>query len=203
LKRSDQIKVGITGGIGSGKSIVSRVIEVIGYPVYYSDARAKKLLHEDNDLKEGLIALLGEEIYQSGILNRVEMASRIFADPELRKSVNELIHPVVRSDFDQWSSLQKGSLVFNEAAILFETGAYKRMDLNALITCPVDLRVQRVMRRDNVSKKEVEARIAVQMTDEEKKPLADFVIINDEVQPLIGQVEKMIEGLKINLASQL
>lgn len=131
------------------------------------------------------------------------MARRIFADPALRKSVNELIHPVVRNDFDQWSRLQKSSLVFNEAAILFETGAYKRMDLNTLITCPVDLRIQRVLSRDNISKEEVDSRVAVQMIDQEKELLADFVIVNDEVQPLIDQVEKMIEDLKLNLASQL
>lgn len=195
MKRSDQIKVGITGGIGSGKSTVSRVIEVIGYPVYYSDIRAKELMNQNVKIREGLISLLGIEIYKENELDRKVLADKIFSNDELRNKVNELVHPIVRSDFSDWVIKQDSPIVFNESAILFETGAYQRMDKNTLITSPLELRILRVMKRDNASRNEVEARIAAQMSDSDKIKLADFVVLNDEVHPVIRQIEKILNTI--------
>jgi dephospho-CoA kinase len=196
LKRSDQIKIGITGGIGSGKTTVSRVIESTGYPVYYSDVRAKELMNENSVIRNGLISLFGNEICRSNGLNRKELADKIFSDEELRNKVNELVHPIVRNDFADWADKQDSHIVFNEAAILFETGAYQRMNQNMLITSPLELRILRVMERDNASRHEVEARILAQMSDNDKIKLADYVVLNDEVHPVIKQIEKILNTIR-------
>jgi dephospho-CoA kinase len=187
--------VGLTGGIGSGKSIVARILEAMGFPVYYSDLRAKQLTDTEPSIREGLISLVGPDVYENGSLNRSFLAEKIFNDDSLRVQVNELIHPAVRRDFDQWKNEQEGVLVFNEAAILFETGAYTRFNKNVLITAPVELRIKRVMNRDFTKRMEVESRISKQWPDDKKIPLADFVITNDDRQPLLTQVEKMIKEL--------
>lgn len=189
-------KIGLTGGIGAGKSVVARIILAMGYPVYFSDERAKELTSQHPDIRRELTNLLGKEIYRNGKLDRGKMAALIFEDDTIREGVNKIIHPVVRKDFSDWAVKQGSDLVFNEAAILFETGAYKRFNANVLVTAPMELRLQRVMNRDNVTREEVLRRIDKQWHDDLKRPLADHVILNDERTPLIVQVEQMLEQLK-------
>jgi dephospho-CoA kinase len=185
-------RIGLTGGIGSGKSVVARVLMAMGYPVYFSDERSKFVTENDLEIRKGLVNLFGKEVFNVKGLNRSFLAKQIFNDDTKRLSVNQLIHPKVRADFDHWAEQQNSVIVFNEAAILFETGAYKRFDKNVLVTAPLDVRIGRVLERDKTSKEEVISRISKQWTDEEKIPLADYILVNDGKTPLIGQIEKMI-----------
>ena len=188
-------KIGITGGIGSGKSYVSRIIKSMGFPVYNSDDSAKSLMESNPKIKEGLLLLFGDFIYVKGELNKKKLAELIFESPELREKVNALVHPVVRADFAQWASNQSQEIVFNEAAILFETGAYTNFDATILVIAPAAIRIDRVMKRENCSRALVLKRIQSQWSDEQKSSLADFQIINDSVSPLLIQVEKVLEKI--------
>ncbi|MDG1148044.1 MAG: dephospho-CoA kinase [Crocinitomicaceae bacterium] len=189
------MKVGITGGIGSGKSIVSELIKTMGYRVFNSDAISKQLVNEDPVIVDGLTALFGEEIYCNNQLNKELLAKIIFSDDAARLSVNKLIHPRVRNAFDLFASKQTNGISFNEAAILFETGADKNFDKVILVTSPKALKISRIIYRDNCSKENVEVRMSKQWTDDQKIPLADFVVINDEKMPLISQVEAIVNQL--------
>ena len=189
-------KIGLTGGIGSGKTSIAQILEAMSYPVYYSDLRAKFLSDEHPAIRQGLIDLLGEEAYIDGTLNRVFVSERIFSKPDLRLKVNEIIHPIVRKDFDDWAEQQTSSLIFNEAAILFETGAYQQFDAILLICAPIDIRIQRVMLRDHCSKASVEDRIQSQWTDEQKRSLTKYCVENDGRQPVLIQLEKILSELE-------
>jgi dephospho-CoA kinase len=189
------IKIGLTGGIGSGKSVVAKILSAMGYPVYYSDVRSKFITETDPEIRTGLIYLFGQEVFDEKGLNRSFLAKMIFNDDEKRLAVNQLIHPKVRADFDHWVEQQNSTIVFNEAAILFETGAYKRFDKNVLVSAPTEVKIKRVIKRDNTFREEVLSRMSKQWSDEKKIPLADIVIINDDRSPLIAQVEKMIVEL--------
>ncbi len=167
----------------------------MGYPVYFSDDRSKFLTDTHPAIRQGLTELIGEHIYHGNELDRSALALAIFSNDEMRVKVNQLIHPIVRLDFDCWVEAQTNSLVFNEAAILFETGAAERFDAMVLVTAPEDLRITRVMRRDQCTREDVVNRINHQWTDEQKINLADAVIVNDDVQPLIKQVEHMLTQL--------
>ena len=185
-------RIGITGGIGAGKSLVAEIIKAMGYPVYNSDERAKELTDSNPKIKEGLIHLFGEEIYQNGTLNKFALAQAIFSDESFREKVNALIHPIVREDFNNWALAQNNSLIFNESAILFETGSYKNFDAIILVFAPIKLRIQRIMKRDNCSENEVLKRMNSQFSDEEKYQLTEFRVLNDEQTPLLKQVEQII-----------
>ncbi len=188
-------RIGITGGIGAGKSLVAEIIKAMGYPVYNSDERAKELTDSNPKIKEGLIHLFGEEIYQNGTLNKFALAQAIFSDESLREKVNALIHPIVREDFNLWTLAQNNSLVFNESAILFETGSFKNFDAIILVYAPKELRIKRIMKRDNCSENEVLKKMNSQFSDEEKYQLTEFRVLNDEQTPLLVQVEKIILNL--------
>lgn len=185
-------RIGITGGIGAGKSLVAEIIKAMGYPVYNSDERAKELTESNPKIKEGLIHLFGEEIYQNDTLNKFALAQAIFSDESLREKVNALIHPIVREDFNLWTLAQNNSLVFNESAILFETGSFKNFDAIILVYAPKELRIKRIMKRDNCSENEVLKRMNSQFSDEEKYQLTEFRVLNDEQTPLLVQVEQII-----------
>jgi dephospho-CoA kinase len=189
-------KIGLTGGIGSGKTSIAQILEAMSYPVYYSDLRTKFFSDEHPAIRQGLIDLLGEEAYIDGTLNRVFVSECIFSNPDLRLKVNEIIHPIVRKDFDDWAEQQTSSLIFNEAAILFETGAYQQFDAILLICAPIDIRIQRVMLRDHCSKASVEDRIQSQWTDEKKRSLTKYCVENDGRQPVLIQLEKILSGLE-------
>ncbi len=188
--------IGLTGGIGAGKSVIGRILESFGFPVYYSDFEAKKLMNTDPIIREELSKLLDEEIYKSGQLDRERLAKIIFSSAGLRDEVNHLIHPRVREHFNLFceeNSMKK--LIFNEAAILFETGAYENFDKNILVIAPDELRIKRVMKRDNISEQEVKNRINAQWSDARKKKLADHIIVNDGKTALLDQVKKIVDQL--------
>lgn len=188
-------KIGITGGIGAGKSVVSTILLAMGYPVYFSDEQAKLLMQVHPEIRRQLIELLGKNVYTGNELNRTFLAERLFADPTLRETVNQIVHPVVRADFAAWASKQTTELVFQESALLFETGGYRLLDATILVTAPEAIRLQRVMKRDRATAEQVSARIAAQMTDSEKEPLATAIIRNDEQELVIPQVLKMLTEL--------
>lgn len=189
------MNIGITGGIGVGKSIVSKIIELMGYNVFNSDFEAKSLINKDPLIRDQLIKLLGKEIYKNSILNKEVMAEKIFSNNETRKLVNEIVHPRVRDSFALFASKQKNNIAFNESAILFETGSYKEFDKIILVTSPMYLRVSRIINRDKCSKQELDAKISSQWDDNTKIPLADFVILNDEKEPIINQIEIVLNQL--------
>jgi dephospho-CoA kinase len=185
-------RIGLTGGIGSGKSYIAGVLEKMGYPVYYSDEQAKVLTDTHPEIRAGLISRFGTGIYSEEILNRKELAAHIFKSEPDRIFVNQLIHPVVRADFERWCAEQHTALVFNEAAILFETGAYKQFDATVLVIAPHELRMQRIMERDRCTVEQAEARMKSQWSDEQKIPLATVVITSNGELPLVSQIERAI-----------
>lgn len=189
------IQIGLTGGIGAGKTSIAKVLEHMGYPVFYSDAEAKKLYDDHPILKEQMIALFGKELYQNGHFQKNILAQQIFQNPILKEKVSELVHPLVRSKFNSWAQKQTSNLVFNEAAILFETGANKQFTATILVVAPEELRVQRVSKRDALTPQEVRNRIAQQWSDDQKKALTPYVIENDG-RPLLIQIETCLEAIQ-------
>ena len=189
------LKIGLTGGIGSGKTTVAKMFSCLRIPVYNSDIRAKAIMQEDEQLKEQLVQAFGERAYDSGKLNRPFLASLVFSDELELQKLNAIVHPAIQKDFDQWASMQKATYIIKEAAILFESGANRGLDKVILVEAPEDLRIERVLKRDAVTKEEVRARISKQWTDSQKKPLSDFVIMNNEKSLLLEQVLKVHEEL--------
>lgn len=194
------IKIGITGGIGSGKSVVSRLLEVMGIPVYISDTESKRLTVSDPSIRRELIALLGEEVYVGGELNRPLLASYIFGNPEHIHTVNGIIHPRVRDDFRNWVGRHSACpIVAMESAILIESGFSDEVDVVMMVYASEEVRIARAMRRDAASRDLVERRISSQMSDEEKRDRANFVIVNDGETPLIPQVLGVMTSLSKNI----
>jgi dephospho-CoA kinase len=191
-------RVGLSGGIGSGKSYVAEILEKMGFPVYYSDARAKVLTDNHPHIMSELIKRFGTSIYEDGVLNRKALASLIFDSEANRLFVNNLIHPIVRADFDAWCAKQDSPLVFNEAAILFETGAYRQFDATVLVIAPFETRIQRIMQRDHCTREQAEARIKSQWSDEQKTPLANAIVSNNGHEAVLIQVEHLIETFQLN-----
>lgn len=191
-------KIGITGGIGSGKSIVGKILSTMGFPIFYSDLEAKRIMTHDKKVVAEIKRIFGEEAYTNDDLNREFLAEKIFNQPELKNKINAIVHPAVRQAFDDFAQSQHNTLVFNEAAILFETGGYKSFDATILVVADEELRIKRVMQRDNVPLQSVKERMKNQWTDEKKKPLADFIIENNEDRLLVPQVEKIIQVLESN-----
>jgi dephospho-CoA kinase len=188
-------KIGITGGIASGKSLVSRVLEEMGYPIFYSDRKGKELLRTSTDLKQQITTLLGTEAYKDGVLNTSYIASLVFRQPELLEKMNAIVHPAVRKSFSEWCDHQNSTIVFNEAAIIFETGMYLNYDATILVTAPLETRISRAMLRDRSSREEVIQRMDRQWPDEKKIPFASFVIVNDDQTPVVRQIEQFLENI--------
>ncbi len=192
------LKIGVTGGIGSGKTTVCQIFEVLGIAVFYADDVAKTLMTDDEVLVREIKAAFGEQSYSRGnILDRKYLATLIFNNPEKREQLNALVHPAVFRAMDDWASKQTSKYVVKEAALLFESGSYKQHDFNILVSAPDDLRIARIMQRDNISMEDVLRRIGAQMSELEKQKKADFLIYNSEEQFLIQQVlqlhQKFIE----------
>jgi dephospho-CoA kinase len=187
--------VGLTGGIGSGKSEVSQVFKNKGIPVYDSDSRAKILMNTHDDIKRKVIESFGDQSYSEGSLNRVFLASVVFSNPSQLAQLNAIIHPFVRSEFHQWVLQQTSSYVIQEAAILFETGFYKQCDRMILVTAPKEIRIQRVVERDAVKPSAVLSRIQQQWEDSKKIDLADFVIQNLDWEDTKLQIETIHQSL--------
>jgi dephospho-CoA kinase len=188
-QNKSMLKVGITGGIGSGKSTVCRVFEWLGIPVYDADDRAKWLMTHDAALREDIIALLGAAAYlPDGSLNRPHIAGLVFQDSGILKKLNSLVHPAVHRDGELWHQAQNAPYTLREAALLYESGGYRLLDKMIVVTAPVELRIQRVTARDGSERTAVEARIAQQWPEEEKAALADFIIRNDGQTALLPQI---------------
>ena len=193
------VKIGITGGIGSGKSVVSRLLEVMGIPVYISDGETKQLMMTDSCIRSELTALLGEEVYAGGVLNKSLLASYLFGSPEHAGQINGIVHPRVKEDFRQWVCQRAACRMAGiESAIQIEAGFADEVDVVVMVYAPEEIRVQRAMKRDASSRELIEKRIRSQMGDEEKRKLADFVIVNDGETPLIPQVLGLITFLSQN-----
>jgi len=190
------IKTGITGGMGSGKSVVSSILAVAGMPVYCADDESKRLADTSPVIREKLKALIGETVYIEKKLDRQKLASVIFGDETLLKQVNEIIHPVVREDFTEWAERQVSEYCALESAILYESGFDKDVDVVLMVYAPAALRLNRVLLRDGAPEAEVLKRMKRQLPDELKQAQADFVIVNDDAQALIPQVERFIGWLK-------
>jgi len=189
------LKIGITGGIGSGKTTVCRIFEALGIPVFNADQVAKSIMNTDAALMASIKEIFGKQAYfKNGELNRKYLASQVFSNQKALNVLNSLVHPAAIQAFEDWYLEQNnGPYVLKEAAILFESGSYKNCDFNILILSPETLRIRRVMERDEVDEESVRARINKQMAEEEKEKLADFTIINDEKKALIPQVLKLNE----------
>jgi dephospho-CoA kinase len=187
------LRVGLTGGIGSGKSTVATIFSVLGIPVYYADEAAKRLMHSDEELKASLIKHFGKETYEGERLNRAYLASIVFADQEKLALLNSLTHPATIRDANLWMSRQNSPYIIKEAALLFESGANEHVDFVIGVSAPAELRIQRVMMRDKITREEVLGRLNRQLDEDEKMKRCDSVIINDEKQLLIPQVLELHE----------
>lgn len=196
------IKIGLTGGIGSGKSVVAHLLETMRIPVYISDAESKKLTAENEEIKRELIGILGEELYKNGSLNKSLLASYIFSDPKHAQQVNQIIHPYVRLDFERWASKYICcEFVALESAILIEAGFNNEVDTIVMVYAPEELRLQRVVERDSSPIELIRKRMQCQMSDEEKMEYADYIIYNDGVNPLIPQLEMIFMELRSKIQS--
>lgn len=185
--------IGLTGGIGSGKTSVAKIIEEQGFPVYNSDIRAKEIVNDNAELKAEIIALLGENAYdEQGNYHRKWVAEQIFNDDAKRLALNNIIHPAVKQDFENWKKKQTSKLIFKETALLFEVGLDKNCDASVLVTASEKIRIKRVMERDNKTKDEVLTIIKKQMPEEEKSQKADFVIENNTDWEALTQKTKEI-----------
>ena len=189
--------IGITGGIGAGKSTVSTICKHLGFKVYNSDQRAKEIVSEDSIIKKKLISFFGNNVYKNGVLNRKFLSDKIFNDKSSLKQINSIIHPAVKKDFNCWvTNNSNEKILFKESALLFESGAYKELDKIILIVSDKNLRVSRVLNRDqNRSKKEIESIIDKQIDEVDAIKYADIVIDNNHKKMLLPSVIKEIEKL--------
>jgi dephospho-CoA kinase len=190
-----QFKIGITGGIGTGKSTVSKILIALGYPVYFSDDRAKWLMENNQQLVADLTRLIGDETYIAGKLNRSFIAEKLFSNSQLKAKINQLVHPVVRHDFNVWADSQQAPLLFQESALLVETGAYQLFDALIVVTAPLEQRIKRIQKRDGISINEINMRLTNQLAESEKIAVADYVITNDDHQPIVFQTQKIVGEL--------
>ncbi len=191
------LTIGITGGIGSGKSTVGQIFKILGIPLFEADLVAKTLINSNQEVRNGLIQLFGREIYGSdNRINRKMLANLIFNDDNLLKKVNQLVHPAVRNEFTNWMKLQDSEYIIHEAAILFESGFYKMMDYNILVSAPEEMRIERVCKRENITPEKVRERMAKQWPDEEKRKLTTLEIVNDNKKLIIPQIVEIDKNLK-------
>lgn len=184
-------KVGITGGIGSGKSTVCAILAEFGVAVYDSDSRAKRLMNEDNTLRERLVERFGSEVYCAEGLNRRYLAERVFGNPEELKALNAIVHPAVMDDFDRWALEQEGSYVVLESAILFEASLDRRVDVSVAVMAPEELRIERAMQRDGAQREQIVARMNNQISDQERVERAKYTIVNIDIDNLRSDVEQL------------
>lgn len=185
-------KVGITGGIGSGKSTVCRLFTERGVAVYDTDATAKRLMAEDEALKRGIVARFGAESYRDGVLNRPYLAERVFGDDKEREALNGLVHPAVIADFERWAEEQQGEYVVLESAILFEAGLDKHLDRVVAVLAPEALRVERAMKRDGATRAQILSRMAAQLDDDTLSRRADVSVVNifeEELEQIVQELD--------------
>lgn len=189
------IRVGLTGGIGSGKSTVARVFEVLGIPVYYADEATRQLMNTDEALKKEIISNFGEESYSNGQLNRPFIASIVFSNKEKLDLLNAITHPATIRHANEWMQQQIAPYVIKEAALIFESGSAENLDYVIGVSAPKPLRIRRVMERDRISSEEVQKRMSRQLSEDMKMKLCDFVLVNNELELLTPQVLALHEQL--------
>lgn len=191
--------VGLTGGIGSGKTTVASLFEDFGIPIYIADVRAKHLMNNSEEIKKKIQNFLGANAYTNNGLNTVYVAKKVFSDKNLLAKLNNIVHPEVDKDFKEWYAAQESPYVIKEAAILFENGGYKKCGYIVLVTAPLEDRVERVIKRDKVSSAEVLKRINNQWPDVRKRSLSDAVINNTTLSQLEPQVKRIHTHLLVKL----
>ena len=190
------IRIGITGGIGSGKTIVSRLLEIMDIPVFYADIEAKKITATSVVIREKLLATFGRDLYKNNELDKVSFSRIIFNDRRALTQANAIIHPEVEKAFESWAEKQNSLFVAQETAILFESGFDKYMDQIITVTAPVETRISRVMKRDSIDREHVLTRIQNQTSDEEKNKRANYVIVNDGNHSVISQTVSIMRQIQ-------
>ena len=195
--KEETIKLAITGSIGSGKSVVSRIMNVLGVPVYDCDVNAKRLMTDDGFIVSELKRMFGDECYEDdGTLNRQYIASRIFTDKENIKRVNSLVHPVVKRDFEEWAEKQESSVVAVETAILYESGMIEAVDKVLVVWADRETAISRTIQRSGMNRIQVENRMNNQMSVDDLLLMSDYSLYNDGDEPLLPRVMSIIEELK-------
>jgi dephospho-CoA kinase len=201
------IRVGVTGGIGSGKTMVCRAFESLGVPVYYADLAARALIDSQKDIRDKLIALFGSDIYVNNTLNRPRFASIVFNDKQLLETANNIIHPRVHEDFCGWAKIHVNkNYIIEEAAILFESGGNVLVDKCITVISPVEIRIKRLMKRPGMTMEKIEGIMATQWPDEKKLEYSDFVIMNDEktlITPQILLLHQQLTNLGLTFSKAL
>lgn len=189
------LRVGLTGGIGSGKSMVAKLFEKLGIPVYYADVEAKRIMNEDAELRNNILSAFGKDAYTGNILNRRFIASVVFDNKEKLATLNALVHPATIRNGEQWMQIQTTAYAVKEAALIFESGVNKYLDYVIGVSAPGILRLRRVVARDNITPEAVEHRMMNQLDETEKMKRCDFVIVNDESMLVMPQVLQLHEKL--------
>ncbi|MBR5865137.1 MAG: dephospho-CoA kinase [Alistipes sp.] len=184
-------KVGLTGGIGSGKSTVAELLNIRGVAIYDSDSRAKELMNGNEALREALIAAFGAECYTDAGLNRAWLAERVFGNKAELERLNAIVHPAVMRDFAAWAEAQEGDYVVLESAILLEAGLEEHVDVVVAVMAPKDIRLERAMQRDGASREQIEERMRNQMSDDERTDRAKYAVVNIDIEELEEDVEQL------------
>jgi dephospho-CoA kinase len=191
------VRVGLTGGIGSGKSTVAQIFEVLGIPVYYADIAAKRLMNEDPQVRSAIATIFGKQAYVNNILDRKYISSIVFSDPARLALLNSIVHPATKKDGEAWMQQQTSPYAIHEAALIFEAKVSERLDQVVGVSSPIELRIKRAMERDKVSSDEVLKRMEQQLDEDLKMSKCDFILVNDEQQLLIPQVLDLHEKLTV------
>lgn len=195
------VRVGLTGGIGSGKSTAAQIFEALGISVYYADVAAKRLMNENVELRSAITNIFGKEAYSNETLDRKYIASIVFSDPAKLESLNDIVHPATKKDGESWMQQQTTPYAIHEAALIFEAKVSDRLDYVIGVSSPAELRIKRAMERDNVTRVEVLKRMNKQLDEGIKMSKCDFILINDEQQLLIPQVIELHQKL-LDLSKQ-
>ena len=190
------LKIGITGGIGSGKSYVCQILEKMGYAIFYSDLEAKKLMIQNKVLIQQIKNIIGGHAYLDNELNKPIIRNFLFQNEVNKEKLNSLIHPFVYQEFEKWASSIQKEIVFNESALLFETDSYKRFNKTILVTAPEEIRIERLIKRDSLNIEEIKKRFNAQLNDSIKSKKADYIIENDDKKLIIPQINKMLEQIR-------
>ena len=188
-------KIGITGGIGSGKTYVASVFQSLGIPIFNADIQAKKIMTSSRKLIKLLKEEFGNDIYKDSDLNKEKLASIVFSNSDKLQKLNSLVHPIVKEEFNNWCKKQTSPYIIKEAAILFESNSHIGLDAVICVSAPLDLRMRRLLNRDDYSKKEIKKRIENQISQEEKEKLSDYIIVNDEKDLLLPKIIKFHKEL--------
>ena len=188
-------KIGITGGIGSGKTYISNIFKSLGIPLFNSDIEAKILMNSSKKLISQIKKEFGEDIYTNGNFNKEKLSSIVFSNSDKLQKLNSLVHPIVKEEFNNWCKKQTSPYVIKEAAILFESKSHLGLEAVICVSAPLELRIKRLFKRDNSSEMEIKKRIENQISQEEKEKLSDYIIVNDERNLLLPQIIKIHEKL--------